>query len=61
MPFSSSVRSIVLSQLASILLAISSSSARLRRATSAVSVSPALSARRSKMNKAELVDALRNH
>jgi hypothetical protein len=48
MPFSSRVSSTVLSQLSSILLAIASSSARFRRATSAVSGSPALSARRSR-------------
>ena len=48
MPFSSKVSSRVLSQLWSILLAISSSSALFRRAASAVSVSPAFSARRSR-------------
>jgi hypothetical protein len=48
MPFSSRVSSSVLSQLWSILLAISSSSALFWRAASAVSVSPAFSARRSR-------------
>ena len=47
MLFSWRVSSNVLSQLWSMRLAISSSSARFWRATSAVSVSPALSARRS--------------
>jgi hypothetical protein len=48
MSFSASVSSKNLSQLASIFWAIASSSARFWRATSAVSVSPAFSARRSR-------------